>query len=169
MNSTLVTHIPHYLHISQFCDKSFAELRSYATIQDRLHRAIAVDGRPSHIDIFDTSGGKEYDILTEELTERADAFIIAYSMVDTDSYTHACSLFHRIMKAEGPIKPVVLVATQADIAYARNPMVSRRCSLAVENGCEYFQCSAKTGFQVEAPFIELVRALRNSACKGKGK
>lgn len=158
-------------NIYQFCQQYF-ESEYYPTIQDDLSISAYLDNALCRIDISDTPGEDEYDILVQESIGKADGFIVAYSMLDLDSFIRAQALYHRITRQEGhqySSNAIVTVATKSDEAGQRTVTESYGRWFARHNECAYLECSAKTGENVNAVFTTLVKALRAKPAKGENK
>ena len=158
-------------NIYQFCQNYF-ESGYYPTIQDDLSIPSNLDSAFCRINISDTPGEEEYDILVQEAISKANGFIVAYSMLDLDSFTRAEAIFKRITRQKGhqySPNEVVIVATKSDEAGQRTVTESCGRWFAWHNECAYFECSAKTGENVNAVFTTLVKALRAKSAKGKSK
>lgn len=118
-------------------------------------------------------GMGSYDVLVAESIEKADGFILAYSMLDFDSFIEAQRLYCRITRRRESLgslpNAITIVATKSDKRYERKVTVSSGHSFAADKGCDYFECSAETGESVNAAFSALVKALRAGRGKGKSK
>lgn len=132
-----------------------------------------VDGVICRLFISDISGKDDYDVLVQESIENADGFILAYSMLDLDSFTETQALHRLITHAKRQSRSsrngIAIVATRLDEVSERKVFEGPGYSFAANNGCDFFACSAKTGQNVDAAFMAVVRALRARAGEGKSK
>ena len=128
-----------------------------------------IDESPYRIDIIDTAPSfSDYDILIDHAIQEADGFIIAYSTTDPQSFALIQQVHNRIINVKGfnweesSSGLVVIVGTKCDLPQSRAVTLYEAQSKAEDLKCGYFECSAKLGQGVAAPFMELVRSLSSN-------
>ncbi|KAI2640770.1 P-loop containing nucleoside triphosphate hydrolase protein [Hypomontagnella submonticulosa] len=152
----------------RFCQGIFQD-KIDPTIQDSYSKFAVVDSTYCHISIIDTPGLDDYEVLMRQALTDADGFIVAFSMMDYDSFRRVRLIHGLLSKLKGldgiHSSSVAIVATKSDLEVPKVVGEDEARSLAMELRCHYFQCSAKTGFNIEAPFLELIRMLRDEKTK----
>ena len=144
-------------------------IESFETIidlfQDICSKFTAIDSSYCHINIIDTPGLDDYEVVVQHALSDADGFIIAFSRMDYDSFRRVRLIHGLLSKVKGldgmRSIPVALVATKSDLDAPKTVAEDEARSLAMDLQCDYFQCSAKSGINIEAPFVKLVRMLRD--------
>jgi len=137
------------------------------TVEDRHYKRIKLDDSACRIEIIDTAPSfTDYEILIDAAVREADGFVIAYSVADPRSFGLVQQLYNRIVNVKGPSwetsspGSVVLVGTKSDVPGSRRVTRFEAQTRAKSLRCRSFECSAKSGDGVAAPFVELARALR---------
>ena len=73
--------------ISQFLFNRFPATQNYIETIDDLYKHTYTEGDAEiTMDIFDTSGSRDYDIFRYQVIKKCDGFVILYSVEDRDSY-----------------------------------------------------------------------------------
>jgi len=131
------------------------------TIEDTYRKQIMVDGEPALLDILDTAGQEEFECMRDQWITDGDGFALVYSIVSRPSLEQVKSLYENILRIkEDEAFLVVLCGNKCDLTNLRQIEFSEGKTLADGWGCSFYETSAKTKMNSEAPFIELIQKIR---------
>ncbi|XP_055681104.1 ras-like GTP-binding protein RhoL [Lutzomyia longipalpis] len=141
-----------------FTQGTFPEIH-VATVYDTEEITMTIDGNEHYIKLHDTAGQEDYERLRRFSYHLADAFVLCYDITDRVSFDNIELKWIDELRGDNEDIPVILVATKED---KRN----RHCVPRKEGedlcgrirADAFFECSAKTGKNVEEIFIEAARA-----------
>uniref|UniRef100_T1JY24 GTP-binding protein Rhes n=1 Tax=Tetranychus urticae TaxID=32264 RepID=T1JY24_TETUR len=144
--------------VSQFLYSHFPE--SYIATVDQLHRAeYEVKGfGPLILDILDTSGSHEFPVMKKLAIESADAFLLVFSLTDSESFEEVRRLRDEIIATKKfKLPPIVVAANKCDLDSMR--VIKRELTETIvtidwENG--YVESSAKDDFNINTIFQQLM-------------
>ncbi|KAI0434468.1 P-loop containing nucleoside triphosphate hydrolase protein [Xylaria sp. FL1042] len=144
-------------------------VEKYSTLGGDYYASIRVDHTENRLRITDTPGIglSEYRIVVNHAIERADAFVLVYSMTDRNSFFQIQVLHDVIMRTKQMLRqkqpPVVIVANKADLEKPNAIPPELTISLTQNLNCALFECSAEHGDNISRPFKELVRCMLGSS------
>jgi len=135
------------------------------TICDTYSINLQVAEKEYILRLWDTAGTEEFEGLRQVCYERADVFIVCYSLAKPASANNAVRKWIPEVRRHRPSVPVVLVATQTDLRgcprslsrLERSPG-TRRSLRRQSEAHAYTECSALTGLGVKDVFDEAVLA-----------
>eukprot|EP01100_Stratorugosa_tubuloviscum_P011041 TRINITY_DN484_c0_g2_i6.p1 TRINITY_DN484_c0_g2~~TRINITY_DN484_c0_g2_i6.p1 ORF type:complete len:197 (-),score=68.25 TRINITY_DN484_c0_g2_i6:84-674(-) len=146
----------------QFVSYHFVE--SYdPTVEDSHRKQIVVDGKSVMLSILDTAGQEEYSALREQYMRQGQAYIFAYSMTDRNSFEEIEKQYEQLIRVHDSNEVIaVLVANKCDLIDERQVSTEEGQNLAKKlfPTMPYFEVSAKTRFNIELPFFEIIRLIR---------
>jgi len=131
------------------------------TIEDAFRHQTVIDGVTCILDILDTAGQEDMQMLRRQWIEDRDGFLLVFSIVDHTTFDDLQSFYDLISQVkEEQIErgvPLVVVGNKGDLEESRK--VSKEESLEWATKCKasYVETSAKTGLRVNDAFEELVR------------
>jgi len=137
------------------------------TVFDNYVAAISVGGKSYELGLFDTAGQEDYDRLRPLAYPRTDVFIVCFCIVSMKSFKNVREKWLPELKHHGPMVPILLVGTQADLRGGTELRAGGRNQLGPELGkglakeigaAGYLECSAKTGKGLESVFQEAIHA-----------
>jgi len=141
------------------------------TIEDSYRKQCIVDNEICMLDILDTAGQEEYRSLLDGWIREGNAFVLVYSVTQSDSFKYLDGMFkkiHQIKESpdEQPPPPIVLFGNKVDLA-DENPNMREVTKEEAEakarlEKCQCFEGSAKTSRNCEAAFHEAVRMIRRN-------
>jgi len=132
------------------------------TIEDAFRHHTVVDGNACVLDILDTAGQEDMQMLRRQWIEDRDGFLMVYSMTDKTSFEDLCNFYELIEQVkeeqlDSNGVPLVLVANKSDLADSRKVTKEQGKTRAQEWNAGYVEASAKAGHNVTLAFEELVR------------
>lgn len=76
---------------------------------DKEEISITVDSKAYDIQLHDTAGQEDFDRLRKVIYKQADAFILCYSVDNTQSYNNCSDKWIQELRSSQPNAPIVLV------------------------------------------------------------
>ncbi|KAH3732923.1 Ras subfamily protein [Pelomyxa schiedti] len=136
------------------------------TIENAYRKAISVDGETWVLDILDTAGQEEFSAMRDAYFRMGQAFVVAYSVTDRESFESAKCILEHIRR----MKEVTDATTSASFLAV---LVGNKCDLldrvvsAVEGEAvahtwhiPFLETSAKTGANIDNLFITAAREIK---------
>ncbi|KAH0631480.1 hypothetical protein JD844_005819 [Phrynosoma platyrhinos] len=132
---------------------------------------VQVDGAPIRLQLCDTAGQDEFDMLRQVCYPKAEIFLLCFSVVAPTSFQNVADKWYPEVRRHCPSTPVLLVGTQSDlrqdvkvlIALARRrekpvaPSAARALSLKL-GMVGYLECSALTQHNLKEVFDTAIAA-----------
>lgn len=116
-----------------------------------------------------------------------EGFLIVYSVASRDTFDRVESILRRVRRVKEdaasltsqpyqsaspttpssqthrpPPLPIVIIGNKSDLPHGREVMPEEGARLAQRLGCEFYETSAKTGWNVDNAFKSVVRGIRAS-------
>lgn len=132
------------------------------TIEDAYRKQLIVDNKMCFVEVIDTAGQEEYATLRDQWVREGQGFILVYSIASRSTFDRL-DVFRQSMLKVKRQKPIfMLVGNKCDKTYEREVSREEGIALARSFGCEFMETSARTAYNVELLFTNLVRALRQT-------
>ncbi|KAN0100821.1 P-loop containing nucleoside triphosphate hydrolase protein [Tylopilus felleus] len=132
------------------------------TIEDAYRKQLIVDNKMCFVEVIDTAGQEEYATLRDQWVRSGQGFILVYSIASRSTFERL-EVFRQSMLKVKRQKPIfMLVGNKCDKTYEREVSREEGIALARTFGCEFMETSARTAYNVELLFTNLVRALRQT-------
>jgi len=141
------THYPKQYVMTTGCDFVMKELRVPET------------NTTVELHIFDCSGSETFLDLTTQYWDNVNMIMLVYDATNVESFNNVVTWLEMVRKTS-PDKPLpgVLVANKIDLSERVRVHTSEANEFARRNDLEFFQLSAHTNSNVDAPFVHLVEA-----------
>lgn len=111
------------------------------------------------VNIHDTGGSREHAGVRHMLYNKADVFIICFSLIDRKTFQHVEQFWlNELRRLRGDIA-FVMVGCQSDMRQGINPYHVQKnegMQLARDLGCHYYECSSVTQRNVKEVFDKAV-------------
>jgi len=132
------------------------------TIEDAYRKQLIVDNKMCFVEVIDTAGQEEYATLRDQWVREGQGFILVYSIASRSTFERL-EVFRQSMFKVKRQRPIfMLVGNKCDKTYEREVSREEGIALARTFGCEFMETSARTAYNVELLFTNLVRALRQT-------
>jgi len=144
----------------QLCLNHFIENYD-PTIDDSYRKQFVIDEEPCVLEIFDTAGQEEYDILRDHGIRDAEGFVLVYSIAERGSYERI-ERFHTLIQEVKKTDqiPIMLTGNKCDRITDREVSREEGMTLSKRLHCDFVETSAKTCVNVERSFYSVVRLIR---------
>jgi len=142
----------------QFCHDFFT-IDYDPTIENLYRKQLTVDDTTCMLEILDTAGQEDYSAMRHQHIRQGQAFGLVYSITSKQSFQLLGQLYNDILmvKEDKTDYPVVVFGNKVDLMENREVSTRDGQEFAKRIGAPFFEASAKTRFNVEAAFEELVR------------
>ncbi|KAG1838805.1 small GTPase superfamily [Suillus subalutaceus] len=130
------------------------------TIEDSYRKQLIVDNKRSCIEIIDTAGQEEYANLRDQWVREGQGFILVYSITARSSFERLEAFQQSLVKVKHQKPIFILVANKCDVTHEREVSYKEGLALAQRFGCKFLETSARTAYNVELLFTNIVQALR---------
>jgi len=132
------------------------------TIEDAYRKQLVVDNKMCFVEVIDTAGQEEYATLRDQWVREGQGFILVYSIASRQTFDRL-EVFRQSMLKVKRQKPILmLVGNKCDKTYEREVSKEEGVQMARNFGCDFMETSARTAYNVELLFTNLVRALRQT-------
>eukprot|EP00744_Colponema_vietnamica_P013669 GILI01019157.1.p1 GENE.GILI01019157.1~~GILI01019157.1.p1 ORF type:complete len:208 (+),score=11.68 GILI01019157.1:325-948(+) len=147
----------------RFVDGSFRPDGSIPNISCTFYcRRLQLPDKAFEFQIWDTAGQERYMSLTRMYYRRARAALIVYDITSRDSFVKAKFWLDELRRSEAdPDVQITLVGNKRDLHDKRQVPEDEGRTLALAEGIEFIETSAKDGLNVDAMMMAL--ALRISS------
>ncbi|PRP86020.1 hypothetical protein PROFUN_05791 [Planoprotostelium fungivorum] len=156
--------------VIQFIKNTFVEVYN-PTIEENYRRNWSVDGGVYLLDILDTAGQEDFQIVTEQYIKAGDGFLLVYSIEDRQSFDNILTFRDQILRVKDATRfPMLLVGNKCDLVN-RSISTEEGVSLARSFECPVLETSAKEGTNIEEVFTVIAREVlktRPATKKKKG-
>jgi GTPase KRas len=120
-----------------------------------------LDEAPCVLDIFDSVEPGNPDSMRDMSIEVGQGFILMYSITSRASLDEIGTYWDLVCRIKQKSKiAVCLVGAKCDLEVDRQVSVQEGQDYAKNFGAAFFETSAKTRLNIEAPFYELVREIK---------
>ncbi|GAU96277.1 hypothetical protein RvY_07745 [Ramazzottius varieornatus] len=131
------------------------------TKADSYRKKVVLDGKEVSVDILDTAGQEDYAAIRDNYFRTGEGFMCVFSLTDADSFTALEELKDQIFRVKSiPLIPLILVANKVDLDSQRKVSETTLQDKAKQWGVPYIETSAKTKFNVDKAFFELLREIK---------
>ena len=120
-------------------------------------------GESVMLDILDTAGQEEFSSMREQYMVYAKCFLIIFSVTDRTSFLEAEKIHRLILRVKDSTKvPAVLVGNKIDLENDRQVTRAEGADMAKRLDIHYIEVSAKSAYNIEEAFWELLRVTPRS-------
>eukprot|EP01091_Cochliopodium_minus_P002718 TRINITY_DN1256_c0_g1_i5.p1 TRINITY_DN1256_c0_g1~~TRINITY_DN1256_c0_g1_i5.p1 ORF type:complete len:186 (-),score=37.62 TRINITY_DN1256_c0_g1_i5:160-717(-) len=130
------------------------------TIGDSNRKHVEVDGVQCCLEILDTAGPQEFTAMRDPYMKNGHGFILVYSITSKNSFNDLNEFRDQILRVKDTDQsPLVLIGNKVDLEDQRAVTKEEGQNLAKEWNCPFFESSAKTRYNIEELFYDLIRQI----------
>ena len=153
---------------NRYVDNTFEE-KTLGTIgiEYRLKNVQLENGSTIKLQIWDTAGQERFNSISKTYYRGAHAIVLLFSVVDKKSFGNAQKWLSQIKEEVNEKVPIILVGNKIDLVDEREIPDYEGKELADEFNINYFECSAKTGENINLAFEDLIKKMVKTVDKPK--
>jgi Ras-related protein Rab-1A len=145
----------------RFADDTYTESYISTIGVDFKIRTIDIDSKIIKLQIWDTAGQERFRTITNSYYRGAHGIIIVYDVTDRESYENIKIWLAEIDKYAKDDVCKLLVGNKSDLVLKREIDTSEAKEYADSLGIEYIETSAKNSINIQKPFEDLARLVRD--------
>ena len=152
----------------RYVDDSFDDSTLLSVGMDyRLKNVKTEDGTKVKLQIWDTCGQERYRSISKNYYKGANAIILVFSLIDKKSFDSVENWINQIKEEASESILIILVGNNSDLIEKRVISYEEAEKLAKEFNINYFECSAKTGENINVAFNDLIEQMVKKTDKTK--
>ena len=153
--------------LNRYVSNSFlSKTLSTLGVEYVLKNAKMKDGSIVKMQIWDTVGQERFRTITKSFFKGAHAIVLIFSVIDSDSFNNVRKWITQIRDSADKDVILILAGNKNDCE-DRKVDKSEAEELANEFDIKYFDCSAKTGENINKAFEELIETMVKTVDKSK--
>jgi len=148
--------------VERFVKNEFFEFQQPTIGAAFLTQTVPLDDYVVKFEIWDTAGQERYRSLAPMYYRGAAAALVVYDITEEDSFGGAKTWIEELQRQGSADIVIGLAGNKSDLANKRKVSQDEASRYAQENGCLFFETSAKTGENVTAIFQAIAKKLPKS-------
>ena len=156
--------------LTRYADNTFQE-NQMATlgVDYKLKNVKMEDGNIVKLQIWDTAGQDRFHSLTRNYFKGAHGIILLYDITTQSSFDNVSKWIKQIKEDASEKVVIILVGNKIDLEHKRAIPTEEGEKIAEDFGLIFFECSAKTGKNINESFNELIKKTVANFSKPAGK
>ena len=156
--------------LTRYADNTFQE-NQMATlgVDYKLKNIKMEDGNIVKLQIWDTAGQDRFHSLTRNYFKGAHGIILLYDITTQSSFDNVSKWIKQIKEDASEKVVIILVGNKIDLEHKRAIPTEEGEKIAEDFGLIFFECSAKTGKNINEAFNELIKKTVANFAKPAGK
>ncbi|KAJ3443866.1 ras-like protein [Anaeramoeba flamelloides] len=132
------------------------------TIEETYRKEKVIDEETIKFEILDYARQEEYSQMRDSFMKEGVGFIIVYAINSRSSFDQVSSFREQILMInDADDFPMIIVGNKTDLENAREVSQEEAMNFATTINCPFIESSAKNFTNVEQPFCDLVREIKN--------
>jgi len=148
----------------QFTDKRFRAEHDMTIGVEFGHRVVEIDDQKIKLQIWDTAGQEAFRSITRAYYRGATGALLVYDISRRASFDHLAQWLTDALQ-HGPNMVIILIGNKNDLD-RREVTYEEGAWFARQNGLHHLECSAKTGQNVDAAFLNTARCIYDNLKAG---
>ena len=141
----------------QYTENTFHEVHITTVGLDHKTKEVQIDNKTYKIQIWDTAGQERFRSIAKNYFKGAHGIILIYDVTNKDTFESVRNWIKQIKEEVNDNVCIILVGNKIDMEDQRVVTKEQGESMANEYGLTHYECSAKTGDNVEKSFNDLVK------------
>ena len=156
--------------LTRYADNTFQE-NQMATlgVDYKLKNVKMEDGNTVKLQIWDTAGQDRFHAITRNYFKGAHGIILLYDITTQSSFDNVSKWIKQIKEDASEKVVIILVGNKIDLEHKRAIPTEEGEKIAEDFGLIFFECSAKTGKNINEAFNELIKKTVANFSKPAGK
>ena len=156
--------------LMRYTDNTFQEIHMSTIGLDYKLKNVQLDeGKIVKIQIWDTAGQDRFRSITKNYYKGAHGIILLYDVTNRKTFENVRDWVEQIREEVSDRVSIILVGNKIDDVEGRKVKTEEGQKMADECGLSFFECSAKSGENIDHTFNELVKKTVDSYTKMDGK
>ena len=144
--------------LMRYSDNTFQEIHmSTIGLDYKLKNVQLDDGKMYKIQIWDTAGQDRFRSITKNYYKGAHGIVLIYDITDKKTFENVRNWVKQIKEEVSDKVCIILVANKIDAEDKRVVSTEEGEKMAAEYDMMFFECSAKTGNNIDNAFNQLVK------------
>jgi len=145
--------------VERFVKNEFFEFQQPTIGAAFLTQSVQLDDYIVRFEIWDTAGQERYRSLAPMYYRGAAAALVVYDITDQDSFTGAKTWIEELQRQGSADIVIGLAGNKCDLSSKRAVPLQEAKGYAQDNGCIFFETSAKTGENIVNIFTNIAKRL----------
>ena len=142
--------------LMRYTDNTFQDIHmSTIGLDYKLKNVQLEDGKMVKIQVWDTAGQDRFRSITKNYYKGAHGIILIYDVTENKSFENVKNWMNQIKEEVSEKVTIILVGNKIDDEEHRKITTEQGESMAKEFDIMFFECSAKTGENIEQTFKEV--------------
>ena len=154
--------------LMRYTDNTFQEIHmSTIGLDYKLKNVQLDDGKMVKIQIWDTAGQDRFRSITKNYYKGAHGIILIYDITNQKTFENVKNWINQIKEEVSNKVTIILVGNKIDDEDHRVVSTEQGEKMAKDFGLMFFECSAKSGVNIDSTFNELVKKTLENYSKVK--
>ncbi|KAG7245416.1 hypothetical protein INR49_010867 [Caranx melampygus] len=147
--------------IQHYCTGRFHSNMSATAGLDFHMKTLTLGSTTVTLQLWDTAGQERFRSITEQYYRKADGLLTMYDIMQPSSFTAARGWMNSVKKKMCDSAVLMLLGNKLDLAgsHGRKVTTEEGQRLAEQHQALFYECSAKTGYNMKELMIDLARKL----------
>ena len=144
--------------LMRYTDNTFQEIHMSTIGLEKKKKNVQLDdGKMYKIQIWDTAGQDRFRSITKNYYKGAHGIVLIYDITDKKTFENVRNWVKQIKEEVSDKVCIILVANKIDAEDKRVVSTEEGEKMAAEYDMMFFECSAKTGNNIDNAFNQLVK------------